>query len=113
LVDWSDSNFLAVALNQSVYIWDASSSAVAKLHENSPMDGMVASVAWSRNGGQYLATGTHSGNVQLFDSHTQKLIRTFEGHKGRVGALSWNNANVLSSGSKDKSILNRDLREKS
>jgi cell division cycle 20-like protein 1 (cofactor of APC complex) len=69
-------------------------------------------VAWSRNGGQYLATGTHCGNVHLFDSHTQKLVRTFEGHKGRVGALSWNNSNILSSGSKDKSILNRDLREK-
>jgi WD40 repeat protein len=70
LVDWSDSNFLAVALNQSVYIWDASSSAVSKIHENSQMDGPVASVAWSRNGGQYLATGTHSGIVNLFDTHT-------------------------------------------
>ena len=69
LVDWSESNMLAVALNQSMYIWDASSSAVSKLHDNSPEDGPVASVAWSRNGGQYLATGTHSGLVHLFDTH--------------------------------------------
>lgn len=34
-----------------------------------------------------------------------------KGHTGRVGALAWSQ-NVLSSGSKDKSILSRDLREK-
>ena len=71
---------------------------------------MVASVCWSRNGGQYLATGTHTGIVHLWDTESQKLIRTFEGHEGRVGALTWSNSNMLSSGSKDKTILNRDLR---
>lgn len=113
LVDWSESNFLAVALSQSVYIWDAASAAVTKLHENSERDGPVASVAWSRQGGQYLATGTHSGDVQLFDTHSSKLVRTLHGHVGRVGALSWANSNVLSSGSKDKAIVTYDLRERS
>ena len=50
----------------------------------------------------------------MFDSETQKLVRTFRGHKtgssGRVGALSWSNSHILSSGAKDKCILNRDLR---
>ena len=74
---------------------------------------MVASVCWSRLGGQYLATGTHTGIVHLWDTETHKLIRTFQGHEGRVGALTWSNSHILSSGSKDKSILNRDLRVKS
>jgi cell division cycle 20-like protein 1 (cofactor of APC complex) len=34
-----------------------------------------------------------------------------KGHEGRVGAIAWS-SNVLSSGSKDKTILNRDLRAK-
>lgn len=34
-----------------------------------------------------------------------------KGHEGRVGALAWS-PGILSSGSKDKCILNRDLREK-
>jgi cell division cycle 20-like protein 1 (cofactor of APC complex) len=34
-----------------------------------------------------------------------------KGHEGRVGALAWSSS-VLASGSKDKSILTRDLREK-
>jgi cell division cycle 20-like protein 1 (cofactor of APC complex) len=39
-------------------------------------------------------------------------LRTFEGHDGRVGALSWNSSYILSSGSKDRTILNRDIRQK-
>jgi cell division cycle 20-like protein 1, cofactor of APC complex len=39
------------------------------------------------------------------------MIRQMQGHEGRVGALAWS-CSVLSSGSKDKSILQRDLREK-
>jgi len=42
----------------------------------------------------------------------QKLIRVYHGHEGRVGALAWS-SNMLSSGSKDRTILNRDLRAKS
>jgi cell division cycle 20-like protein 1, cofactor of APC complex len=34
-----------------------------------------------------------------------------KGHEGRVGAIAWS-TNTLSSGSKDKSILHRDLRAK-
>lgn len=38
-----------------------------------------------------------------------KNIRTMEGHRLRVGALAWSSS-VLSSGSRDKSILQRDIR---
>lgn len=112
LVDWSESNHLAVGLMSSVYIWSASSSAVIKLHEYSHNHDGPASVCWSRQGGNYLATGTLSGVVQLWDAHTQKLLRTYQGHEGRVAALSWTNTNMLSTGSKDRTILNRDMRVK-
>lgn len=48
----------------------------------------------------------------MWDLHTQKLLRTYEGHEGRVGALSWNSAGILSTGSKDHLILNRDMRQR-
>ena len=51
LVDWSDSNNLAVALSTSVYIWSAQSSGVTMLHDYAESNDMVASVAWSRLGG--------------------------------------------------------------
>jgi cell division cycle 20-like protein 1 (cofactor of APC complex) len=33
VVDWSESNLLGIALSQTVYIWSASNSQVAKLNE--------------------------------------------------------------------------------
>lgn len=48
LVDWSESNNLAVGLMSSVYIWSASSSAVMKLHEYGQNNDGPASVCWSR-----------------------------------------------------------------
>lgn len=111
-MDWSESNHLAVGLMNSVYIWSASSSEVIKLHEYDTNHDAPASVCWSRQGGNYLATGTLSGIVQLWDAHTQKLLRTYEGHDGRVAALSWTSSNMLSTGSKDRTILNRDMRAK-
>jgi hypothetical protein len=51
VVDWSDTNCLAVALSQSVYIWSAQNSQVNKVHDYAETDDLVASVAFSRLGG--------------------------------------------------------------
>ena len=108
LVDWSASNYLAVGLQSCVYIWSASDSRVTKLHDLGPNDS-VTSVHWSRRG-THLSVGTSSGTVQVWDIATCKLVREFSGHQGRVGALAWSSG-ILSSGSRDKNILQRDPRE--
>ena len=72
----------------------------------------MTSVQWAEKG-RLLSVGTNQGKVKIYDAETSKMIREFGGHVGRVGALSWqfgSNANVLSSGSKDRTILNRDMR---
>lgn len=112
LVDWSDSNMLAVGLLNRVYTWSAAGSPIVKLHEFEQDQDRPASLCFSRHGGDYLAAGSHRGLVHVFDIHTQKLLRTFSEHRGRVAALSWNNQNILSSASKDRTIMNRDLRIK-
>lgn len=38
-----------------------------------------------------------------------KKTRVLPGHSFRVGAIAWS-SNILSTGSRDKTILNRDLR---
>jgi len=38
-----------------------------------------------------------------------KRVRVLQGHTNRVGAISWNSS-LLSTGSRDKTILHRDLR---
>ena len=38
-----------------------------------------------------------------------KVLRTMDGHRARVGTLAWG-SNLLSSGSRDRNILQRDVR---
>jgi len=69
---------------------------------------MVTSVNWSKTG-NFLGIGSNSGEVHIWDINKVKKVRTMEGHSGRVGTLAWGN-NCLVSGSRDKSILLRDIR---
>uniref|UniRef100_A0A8C6T0J6 Fizzy-related protein homolog n=1 Tax=Neogobius melanostomus TaxID=47308 RepID=A0A8C6T0J6_9GOBI len=68
----------------------------------------VTSVGWSERG-NLVAVGTHKGYVQIWDAGVGKKLFALEGHTARVGALAWN-ADQLSSGSRDRMILQRDMR---
>lgn len=59
--------------------------------------------------GNYVAVGTNKGYVQIWDVAATKRITSFSGHNARVGALAWN-ADLLSSGSRDRMIIQRDIR---
>ncbi|XP_076940749.1 B-type cell cycle switch protein ccs52A-like [Bidens hawaiensis] len=107
LVDWSSYNVLAVGLGNCVYLWNACSSKVTKLCDLG-VDDSVCSVGWAQHG-THIAVGTNNGKVQIWDASRCKRIRTMEGHRLRVGALAWSSS-MLSSGSRDKSILQRDPR---
>ena len=107
LVDWSSLNVLAVGLGRAVYIWSACTSRVTKLCEV-PMDDSITSVAWSQRG-THLAVGTNSGETQIWDTTHCRQVRSLTGHMSRVGAVAWNGSYV-STGSRDHSILQRDLR---
>ncbi|KAK3148531.1 hypothetical protein QOZ80_3BG0296230 [Eleusine coracana subsp. coracana] len=107
LVDWSSHNVLAVGLGNCVYLWNACSSKVTKLCDLGADDN-VCSVGWAQRG-THLAVGTNQGKVQIWDATRCKRIRTMESHRMRVGALAWSSS-LLSSGSRDKSILHHDIR---
>ena len=107
LIDWSSQNFLAVGLSSSVYMWNASNSKVSKLCDLGMADS-TTSVAWAPKG-PHFSLGTNNGDVQIWDIAKMKKVRTFTGHSNRVGAIAWN-CNLISTGSRDKTILQRDLR---
>ena len=113
LLDWSATNLVAVALSESVYIWNAESGEVGCLCSvNSTADDsseeIVCSVRFSDDG-SYLAVGTSSGPIQIYDLSTSTRIRTMAGHASRIPALSWSGA-ILSSGARDGVIWNSDVR---
>jgi cell division cycle 20-like protein 1 (cofactor of APC complex) len=87
-----------------VYLWSASK--ITKLCDLGLSED-ISSVTWDKQ--PQIAVGTNSGLVQLWDGATNKLIRSLHGHTSRAGTLAWNRR-LLSTGSRDRSILHRDQR---
>lgn len=74
-MDWSSGNVLAVALDNSVYLWNASSGDILQLLQMEQPGDYVSSVAWIKEG-NYLAVGTSNAEVQvrLVDPCTVALL---------------------------------------
>jgi cell division cycle 20, cofactor of APC complex len=110
LLSWSDTNVVAVGLDNTVYLWNATDGSIVDLCTiPGGADAHVSSVAWTEQGGKTLAVGSSLGVVQLWDVETKKLLRTMSGHDGRVSSLAWNQ-HLVSSGSRNGMIINFDVR---
>ncbi|KAF8885972.1 WD40 repeat-like protein [Infundibulicybe gibba] len=110
LVDWSSTNVLGVGLGACVYLWTAHNAAVSKLCDLADTGDTISSVSWVQKG-TTLAVGTLSGRMHIYDANTLQIQRTYQhAHAHRIGALAWN-AHVLSSGSRDRMVHHRDVRE--
>lgn len=73
LLDWGSSNVLAIALGNTVYLWDAADGSTSELTTVGEDSGPVTSVSWAPNG-RHLALGLNSSNVQLWDTSSNKLV---------------------------------------
>ncbi|KAJ9556236.1 hypothetical protein OSB04_010850 [Centaurea solstitialis] len=111
LLDWGVTNTIAIALGNSVYLWDASEGMSSELLSTNNDIGPVTSVKWAPDG-RHIAVGFNNSEVQLWDSSTNRLLRTLRGHGLRVGSLDWNN-HILTTGSMDSLIINNDVRIRS
>ena len=111
LVDWSSKNDIAVGLGNSVHLYTTNQTQENILftyNNNNTIDKYVSSLIISQDG-ELLAVGNSEGFIEIYDINTQKIVTSFGGHDSRIGVVAWNN-NIISSGSKDCSILNRDYR---
>ncbi|XP_033246351.1 fizzy-related protein homolog [Drosophila miranda] len=107
-LDWSSKDILGVGLGCSLYLWSAVNSQVTRLCDLSDEDNLITAVKW-HSGGKELAVGTNHGSVAIWDVDREKQISNLSGHISRVTALDWR-GNSLASGSRDRSILQRDIR---
>lgn len=105
LVDWSSTDVLGVVLGKSVFLTDNATNEVVQLCDT---ENEYTSINWV-GAGSHLAVGQGNGLVEIYDIVKRKCIRTLSGHMDRVACLSWNN-HILTSGSRDRKILHRDVR---
>ena len=119
LLDWSQKNQIAVGCSSSVVLWNNNKTQSDMLftYDNNDENNLqnnenkyVSSLIWSEDG-ERLAVGNSYGLVEIYDINKKELISTFKGHSSRVGVVSWNR-NLISSGSKDYTIITRDTRLK-
>lgn len=117
LLEWGPSELLSVALGTEIYLWNCNNgkpSMLLSLDDNiltSPEQSCIfTSLSWMSNG-QAIAIGLPNGTVYLWDVVNEKKIRELHGHTQRVSSLAWHDY-VLSTGSKDKTIINYDVRVK-
>ncbi|XP_058184579.1 cell division cycle 20.2, cofactor of APC complex-like [Rhododendron vialii] len=112
LLDWGSSNVLAIALGNTVYLWDATDGATSELVTVDDENGPVTSVKWAPDG-RHIAIGLNNSDVQLWDSTANRQLRSLRGgHQSRVGSLDWNN-HILTTGGMDGQIINNDVRVRS
>ncbi|XP_021900197.1 cell division cycle 20.2, cofactor of APC complex-like [Carica papaya] len=114
ILDWGSANVLAIALGSTVYLWDASTGSASELVTIDDEDGPVTSLSWAPDG-RNIAIGLNNSHVQLWDSGSNRQLRTLGGghsHGCRVGSLAWNN-HILTTGGMDGQIINNDVRVRS
>lgn len=70
----------------------------------------VCSLSWLQEG-DYLAVGTTTGTVELWDCAQSKRLRIMDGHSARVASLSWNSY-IVSSGCRSGQIIHHDVRQR-
>jgi cell division cycle 20-like protein 1 (cofactor of APC complex) len=120
LLDWSSKNQIAVGCSSSLILWNNNKTQSETLftydineenndnENNENNNKYVSSLIWSEDGDR-LAVGNSFGFVEIYDINKKELITSFKDHLNRVGVVSWNR-NLISSGSKDYSIITRDIR---
>jgi cell division cycle protein 20 (cofactor of APC complex) len=108
LIDWSKTNLLSVALNQDLYIWNASNGEISQLFSLEGTPDYICSTSWIQKG-NVLAVGLSNNIIELWDINKQTCLRQMKSHESRIGSLAWN-AHTLSSGSRDGSIHHHDVR---
>jgi cell division cycle 20, cofactor of APC complex len=113
LISWSKDNILAVAMGPSVYVWNAANGEIGHVVTLRGINDYVSSVSWSSIPGctRYLAIGTHSNTIQLWDTDAKRCVRKLNGHSNRVSSMTWNaTKKLLTSGGRDSQILQHDVR---
>ena len=107
ILSWSALNVLGVALGESCYTWTADTGNVS--HLGDAPDGTYYSAVEFSTDGAFLALGTGSGAVELWDVETGTKLRTMTGHSTQIPSLAWN-GHVATSGCGDGSIWHHDVR---
>lgn len=76
LLDWGSKNVLAIALGNTVYLWDASNGSTSELVTVDDENGPITSISWAPDG-RHIAVGLNNSEVQLWDTTSNRQVYSF------------------------------------
>lgn len=107
-VAWALSNLIAIGLEDTVYVWNASTGLVGLLCELTN-NTLVTSLRWSEDG-SYISVAREDGAIEIWDIETNSRLRTLQhGTGSRVAAHCWL-SHLVALGSREGSIFHSDVR---
>lgn len=105
---------MAIALNQSVCLWNAATGEACEFVDFSDVPGQYVSVCCVKFTGdtRYLAVGLSNGFIHLYDVEKQSLLRKFGTGNWRIAAAAWNKTGCLSFGNRGGALQTHDVRQR-
>ncbi|PYI28210.1 WD domain protein [Aspergillus indologenus CBS 114.80] len=99
-----------VGASEEVLCWDVKKGELLGRWRDSACKAQVTVITHSKTDEDIFAVGYEDGSIRLWDSRTESVIISFNGHKSAITQLAFDNAGVrLASGSKDTDIILWDL----
>uniref|UniRef100_A0AC35U0Y7 WD_REPEATS_REGION domain-containing protein n=1 Tax=Rhabditophanes sp. KR3021 TaxID=114890 RepID=A0AC35U0Y7_9BILA len=109
-VDWGQNNLVAVALSDSVYVWDPVTGDAEELFSIEGNGIVITSVKFT-NTAQYISVGTNDGKIHVIDVEAKRKTRTITSQMSKIGCQTWNHNN-LTVGTGSGGIYHHDARVK-
>ena len=75
MLDWSDKNQIAVALDSSVFIWSGCSTDVTRIYETTQINDYICSLSFCDD--NKIAFGNSLGQIKIFDIAKKKKVNDF------------------------------------
>ena len=111
--DWKvsfspDGQTLATGSRGEVRLWDVSTGQQKTILQNAEIDGRL--ITYSPDGRTLATRGIDGTMVRLWDTFTEKPIRVFKGHGGRIDSMAFSpDGSSLAAGSPDDPVLLWDV----
>lgn len=80
LLDWSSRNVVGIAIENSVYLWNASDTSSSELVTVDDQHGPVTSINWAQDG-CHLAVGLNNSLVQIWDTTAKKQVNIIQKYR--------------------------------
>ncbi|RJE22189.1 DOM34-interacting protein [Aspergillus sclerotialis] len=99
-----------VGASEEVLCWDVKKGELLGRWKDSACSAQVSTITQSKTDEDIFAVGYEDGSIRVWDSRTETVIISFNGHKSAITHLAFDSAGVrLASGSRDTDIILWDL----